>query len=196
MKNERAAARIALPLYLGAIYATLGTARQITNALRDAGMLRATVVVAFVLAAMVVVAFIARHPRLRTARSIGALLLCAAIYGAVTLPMASPEEKLHFIEYGLVALLAFAAAPMKLHRWRRYLFAAVLCAIAGWIDEGIQALLPTRYYDLRDVGFNAAAGVMALAALALFRSIARRQTGPPALADPSDTRDPARADEG
>jgi hypothetical protein len=41
-------------------------------------------------------------------------------------------------------------------------------AAAGWIDEGIQALLPSRYYDLRDVAFNAAAGLMALAAIAIF----------------------------
>jgi hypothetical protein len=35
---------------------------------------------------------------------------------------------------------------------------------AGWIDELIQGLLPTRYYDLRDVAFNAAAGLLALLA--------------------------------
>ena len=32
----------------------------------------------------------------------------------------------------------------------------------GWLDEGIQWLLPGRVYDLRDVGFNALAAAMAV----------------------------------
>ena len=35
--------------------------------------------------------------------------------------------------------------------------------LLGWLDEGIQAILPHRYY-LRDVGFNALAGLMAVVA--------------------------------
>jgi len=42
----------------------------------------------------------------------------------------------------------------------------VLTVAAGWFDEGIQYLLPERYYDLRDVAFNAAAGALAVIALA------------------------------
>ena len=34
----------------------------------------------------------------------------------------------------------------------------------GWLDEGIQALLPNRVDDIRDVGFNALAGLMAITA--------------------------------
>jgi VanZ family protein len=37
----------------------------------------------------------------------------------------------------------------------------VVTSALGWIDEGIQALLPNRVYDLRDVGTNAFAAVMA-----------------------------------
>jgi hypothetical protein len=52
---------------------------------------------------------------------------------------------------------------------------AVLTVLAvvllGWIDEGIQARVPERVCDLRDVGSNAAAGLMAVAArLALDRA--------------------------
>jgi VanZ family protein len=35
----------------------------------------------------------------------------------------------------------------------------------GCLDEGIQAILPNRVYDIRDIGFNAAAGLMAMAAI-------------------------------
>ncbi|HYI10341.1 MAG TPA: VanZ family protein [Thermoanaerobaculia bacterium] len=157
-------ARIALALYLLAIYATLGVVRTATNTLRDAGILRVSVAVAFVLAAATALWLIFRNPRNRTRRVVGVLAGVAAAYALVILPMKSPEEKIHFIQYGVVALLAYASIP---DIRRRYLSAAVFVAAAGWIDEGIQALLPSRYYDLRDVAFNAAAGLMALAALAL-----------------------------
>lgn len=156
--------RIALALYLLAIYATLGVIRPVANALRDRGLLKITVGIAFAIAATTALTLIFRNPRNRTKRVVLSLAGVAIAYAVVIYPMASPEEKIHFIEYGVVALLAYASIP---NVKRRYLTAAVFVAIAGWIDEGIQALLPSRYYDLRDVAFNAAAGLMALGALAL-----------------------------
>ena len=55
-----------------------------------------------------------------------------------------------------------------MERAKRFIACALFVAAAGWIDEGIQALLPSRFYDLRDVAFNAAAGLMALGAIAIF----------------------------
>ncbi len=153
-------ARVALALCLLAIYSTLGVVRTITNALRDAGLLRICVAVAFAVAATTALTLIFRNPGNRTRRMVTMLAGVAVAYALVILPMKSPEEKIHFIEYGVVALLAYAS-------FHRYVAAFVFVAAAGWIDEGIQALLPSRYYDLRDVAFNAAAGLMALAALAL-----------------------------
>jgi VanZ family protein len=162
------AARITLALYLLTIYATLGVVRIVTNFLRDQGVLRISVVVAFALAAAAMAWLIFRDPRNRTPRVALGLLAVGAAYAAVILPMQSPEEKIHFIEYGGVALLAHAASPRRWKPARRFLACALFVAAAGWIDEGIQALLPSRFYDLRDVAFNAAAGLMALAALAIF----------------------------
>jgi hypothetical protein len=161
-------ARIVLAAYLLTIYATLGIVRTITNFLRDRGVLRISVVVAFTLAAIAVIAFLFRDPRNRTLRTLFALLITGAAYAAVIVPMKSPEEKIHFIEYGGVAALAHAATPREWSKRKRFIACALFVAAAGWIDEGIQALLPSRYYDLRDVAFNAAAGLMALTAIAIF----------------------------
>ncbi len=73
------------------------------------------------------------------------------------------------LEYGAVGVLAFFAAKPQWNTTRRFTFAVLFTLAAGWIDEGIQALLPTRHDDLRDVGFNALAGVMALTAFGLIR---------------------------
>ena len=152
--------RIALALTLVAIYSTLGVVRPVSNFLRDRGLLRVTVGIAFAVAATTALTLIFRNPRNRTRRVVLGLIAVAIAYAAVIYPMDSPEEKIHFIEYGVVALLAYAS-------FRRYVPAFLFVAVAGWIDEGIQALLPSRFYDLRDVAFNAAAGLMALVALAI-----------------------------
>jgi hypothetical protein len=171
-RRERLA-RLGLPLLLAGIYGTLGVARALTERLRGAGLLRNAVALAFALAVVGLVVMIARDPLLRTWQAALALVLVAGAYVGVVWPMTSPEEKLHFIEYGAVALLADAAAPGRWPALRRFVAAALFTAAAGWVDEGIQALLPNRYYDLRDVGFNATAGLMALIALAGVR-FARR----------------------
>jgi hypothetical protein len=160
-------ARIALTVVLLAIYATLGAVRPVTNYLRDAGHLRLSVAIAFAVAATVVFWLILRDERNRTLRTALLLLAAVAAYAAVILPMDSPEEKIHFIEYGVVGVLATASMPRGWSGGRRFIAAALFVATAGWIDEGIQGLLPDRYYDLRDVAFNAAAGLMALTAMAL-----------------------------
>jgi VanZ family protein len=172
-------ARIALAVYLLTIYATLGVVRIVTNFLRDAGILRITVVLAFAITGTLLIALLLRNPRNRSRRTLLALLLTAAAYAVVIVPMKSPEEKIHFIEYGCVAALAHASSPRSWSRRTRFIACALFVAAAGWIDEGIQGLLPTRYYDLRDVAFNAAAGLLALTAIAIF--LPRERTFQPGL---------------
>jgi hypothetical protein len=47
----------------------------------------------------------------------------------------------------------------------------VLTATAGWLDEGIQYLLPNRWYDLADVALNAASGALGAGLVALLRPL-------------------------
>jgi hypothetical protein len=167
--------RIALAATLVTIYSTLGLVRPISNWLRDHHLLRLAVAVSFGLAATTMSWLIFRDPRNRSPKALLSLLGIALLYAAVILPMSSPEEKVHFIEYGIVALLAEGSAPKAWSQRKKYIAAAVFVFAAGWVDELIQALLPSRYYDLRDVAFNATAGVIALLALAALR-FTRRET--------------------
>ncbi|MGV3623657.1 MAG: VanZ family protein [Archangium sp.] len=167
-------ARIALTLLLLGIYSTLYVARRITETIREAGMLRIMVASAFVLAAVFVVTLIIKNPALRRPRVVVLTLIAAAIYAAVIWPMSSPEEKLHFLEYGTVGVLAFLSTKETWPPPKRFVCAALFTVAAGWLDEGIQALLPNRYYDLRDVGFNALAGLMALTVFTVLRAVAKK----------------------
>ena len=50
-----------------------------------------------------------------------------------------------------------------------------LAASVGLLDEAIQYLLPNRFGDIRDVGFNLLAGVMGLVITTLLQDNRRRE---------------------
>ncbi len=95
-------------------------------------------------------------------REIGVALGVALAYLAMFLRMESPEERTHLIEYGIVAALIHQALLERVHNGRAVPAPAALTvavtALLGLLDECIQALLPSRVFDVRDIAFNALAG--------------------------------------
>jgi hypothetical protein len=157
-----------------AIYSTLGLAGTLAAVLRERNLLDASFAAGFLLvAAAIVGSALKRRPG---RREIWVALGVTAVYGMVVVRMGiGPEERTHLFEYGLVAVLIHQALTERVRNGRRVPIPAVLTvavtALLGWLDEGIQALLPNRVYDLRDVGVNALAGLMAISArLALARA--------------------------
>lgn len=151
---------------LVAIYSTLGPARTIAERLRERNLLEVSVAVFLLL----VVAVIAVH-WLKTRPGwyeVAVALGVTSVYLLVLLRIQHPEERTHLIEYGLVAILIHQALVERRRNEGRVPSPAALAIVAtaflGWLDEGIQATLPNRVYDLRDVGFNALAGLMAIVA--------------------------------
>lgn len=88
-----------------------------------------------------------------------------------------PLERTHLFEYGLLAVLLLEAATERKKNGRAVPNPPVLAILAatalGWLDEGLQALLPDRTHDLRDVGVNALAAVVAVAAVETVRRVRR-----------------------
>lgn len=156
---------------LATIYATVYPAQSILLALRERGWLARSVWAFVGCAALVVVWFVVgARPRLP---EVFLLAGVAAVYGAILPRLEIIQERIHFVQYGVVAGLAYEALRERWRlagsAWRAAAGAALLAGAAGWIDEGIQAVMPNRVYDLRDVGFNALAG-----GLAAFTMAARR----------------------
>lgn len=166
--------RALLVVLLLGIYSTLGVVRVLSNALRDANLLRVSVALIFGLVLTALAVVVLKTKELRTPRAFVTALVLLTTYALVIWPMESPEEKLHFVEYGAVGVLAFLSSPERWSELKRLTAAILFTAAAGWLDEGIQALLPSRYYDLRDVGFNAMAGLLSVSGLGVFRFISRR----------------------
>jgi hypothetical protein len=162
-----------------AIYATLGLARTLSGILRERDLLDASFVLGMLLfGAAIVMQGLKRRPG---GVEIGVALGVAGVYLMVFLRMAIPEERSHLIEYSVVALLIYEALSERQSNGRRVpapaALAVAVTALLGLLDEGIQATLPKRVFDLRDVGFNALAGLMAMAAILALGWARRRRRG-------------------
>jgi len=158
------------------VYSTLSVVRPITEFLREWSLL----IPALILVIAGCVGWGLRGlRRQRPGRFETATLVGIGLgYGGLFFWLRTPEEAMHFVEYGTVAALFYQALAerrrwaeanakvLAVPVWLPALGALVLTVAAGWFDEGIQYLLPERYYDLRDVAFNAAAGALAVIALA------------------------------
>ncbi len=79
---------------------------------------------------------------------------------ALTWRLSVAAEPVHLALYAVLAVLVFRALEPRLRDGGVYPAAAVLTAIVGTLDEVVQWLLPSRFWDLADIGLNASAGVL------------------------------------
>jgi hypothetical protein len=151
---------------LVAIYSTLSPAQELAVALRERNLLGVTTTAILLLVGVVIAVHWTktRPGRAETGAAVGVV----AVYLTTLIRMPVPEARSHLFEYGLVAMLIYHALSERRRNGRRVpvpaLLALVATALLGWLDEGIQAFLPNRVYDLVDVGLNAAFATMAIAA--------------------------------
>ena len=90
-----------------------------------------------------------------------------AVYAMAVVRMGGTlEERTHLFEYGIVAALINQALRERAANGRRVPAPAVLALVAtvavGWLDEGLQALIPNRVYDSFDVVRNTVAALIGI----------------------------------
>lgn len=158
-----------LTIYILLVYSFIPFGRDVTDFLRENGLLRLTIwgTLALALAIFAGILFVStRKARLRVI-----LLVCAtfAVYGALFSLISQPEERMHLIQFGLlvpITLWAFSARASGGHlHWRVFGFSAAIAV--G--DEFLQLLVPSRVFDWRDVGFNLLAVILGLVICRVFQ---------------------------
>ena len=160
-----------------AIYSTLGLAGMLVEVMREHELMTAVFFCLMLLTMATIVAsglssglrsgLASGAQRRPGAREIWIAFGVVSVYGMTVLRMGvSPEERTHLFEYGIVALLIHQALAERARNGRRVPVPAVLAVVAtallGWLDEGIQSLVPNRVYDNFDVFSNALAAVLAI----------------------------------
>ena len=164
------AVAVAVSLLLAALYPF----QLVLDALRARNLLRLSIAGLFLVGAVPVVYSLAR--RRAPLRAWIVLAAAGAVYLGLAVAMEVPQERLHLVEYGALAILlraAFAESaavrPRGAHSTNVDLRSLLAATAIGWLDEAMQGILPNRMYDLRDVGFNALAAAVALGAAAALR---------------------------
>ncbi len=72
----------------------------------------------------------------------------------------TPEEAIHFLEYAVLGYFAYAALRFHVKDYSIFFTASLMILFVGTVDEIIQWLVPGRYWDIRDVGFNFLGGAL------------------------------------
>lgn len=71
-----------------------------------------------------------------------------------------PEEKLHILEYAVLGWFAGRDLSRRRGGIQGVLRGSLACAAVGLLDELIQGLLPFRFFNFRDLIFNALGGFL------------------------------------
>jgi hypothetical protein len=96
------------------------------------------------------------------------LLAVAIIFSGYTLKLGqkSPEEAVHFVQYGILGILLFRALSHCVHDSAIYPAATIIGCIIGMVDEIIQWMTPERYWGLKDIWLNLFAVILVQIAIA------------------------------
>ena len=148
------------------IYSTLGFAGMLAEKMQNRGILDAFYIL---FAGLTLVVFITLGLKTRPggidiAIALGMVVVVSMLVVRMGIPVV---ERTHLIEYGLVATFIFQALTERAQNNREIplipLITIAATSFFGLVDEWIQALLPNRVFDIRDVAFNTVAAVLAVA---------------------------------
>lgn len=125
-----------------------------------------------VVLALILVAAVAMVQLLRARRQAGVsgylwlgVVTSLTIYSAGHMNI-SPEETVHFLEYGLLGVLIFRALSHRFHDAGIYAVAVLVGSLVGATDEIIQWVVPRRFFAFSDIWLNGYAVILAQVALA------------------------------
>ena len=82
-----------------------------------------------------------------------------------------PAEKVHLVQYGILAWLVTEALAGRFAGWQLHLAALIIVVIAGVGDELVQWIRPNRVGDVRDIGLNTVSALLAQGVLCVMERV-------------------------
>ncbi len=157
-------------LWSGIIFVTVPFVRDGVNYVREHwGSEAFTYVVTtiVILASVAAVALLLKRRR-KTVADYAWLIGIAGlvVYLTFELKASSPEEAVHFLQYGILSLLLYRAFTHRVRDYSIYVAVTIAGTIVGMIDETVQWLTPRRFFGLGDIWLNFTAVALVQAALA------------------------------
>jgi hypothetical protein len=151
-----------IAVYVIFIYLTLPIMRPVLNFLYEALGKEALSIGVNGLLALAIVSFsiyvyksgFRMYPRLAL------IFLIMLAGGVVAMGLDIPEERVHFLEYGVLGLLVLKATGVGSIRF--VLYSVILVSLIGAVEELIQWSLPNRVGDMRDVLMNVFGGSLGI----------------------------------
>ena len=137
-------------------------ARDIVDYLKVLHIKNAVIVALFVMSLLGGGLYLARRRAHLTPGRVICLITLTGILGIILHHMKVPEERVHFLEFGILALLLRKTFSFQYSLPGQYTLAILLTVLVGISDEVLQYFLPSRYFDLRDIAFNSLAAVFAI----------------------------------
>ncbi|MFQ5454654.1 MAG: VanZ family protein [Nitrospirota bacterium] len=159
---NKKAAWSAVILYTLLIYLTLPIMRPILNYLKGlfGEGFSIFVYIIFVCAGISLFCYIYIIEKINNIGTYIWLGAIAILYVFFIIPLNLPEERIHLLEYGISGYLIYNAVSFNLEGALFYITTLLIIFLIGFIDEGIQWILPNRVFDLRDVWMNCIGGVL------------------------------------
>ena len=148
--------------YIITIFLFTTVAREISISLRQYNLQGIAITLSFLGAVILLGYYLIFNVHLSDKIAFLGLSIILIVLGIMIMGLSVPEEKIHFLEFGFLALLSRKALSWNFSIKKQYIGAIIITCIIGILDEILQYYLPSRFFDIRDIALNTLAGIIAI----------------------------------
>ncbi|WP_457638822.1 VanZ family protein [Persephonella sp.] len=143
-------------IYILIIYLTLPIGRYVVNFLyANFGKENLSILINILLVVLLGILFYLFRGRLRKL-----LIILPFIVAVIFISLDRPEERAHFIQYGILGIMAFKL--FGVYSFKGLIMSVFFVFVVGAVDELIQWFLPSRVGDIKDVLLNFIGGILGI----------------------------------
>ncbi len=161
-----------IAVYTGIIYSTLSMVSVARKALVEKfgyGVFDSVYWVFGILGCVAAVYIIKKYKGRQLVRALAAFVIMGCVYAHYLTGLEYAIERVHFLEYGLLGALVYAAVTRHINGVSGLIVSVCVIYWLGLGDEAIQWALPGRVGEVRDCILNAFSGVLGMCVLVFLR---------------------------